>query len=71
MWHAWERGEKCRGKPRRKKTTWQPNAWMEERDQNGPYGDWLGGGGGSGLSWLRIGTVGNEPSGSGATESES
>jgi hypothetical protein len=31
----------------RKETTWNTEAWM---------GEWLGGGGWSGFSWLRIGT---------------
>jgi hypothetical protein len=57
------RGEKCvqgfGGKARRKKTVRKTTAQMGGWDQNGPYRDWLGVGvGWSGITWLRIGTVG-------------
>jgi hypothetical protein len=51
MWHAW-RGEKHAqgfgGKARRKETTSKTKAKGGGLDQNGPYGDWRGGGRGSG-----------------------
>jgi hypothetical protein len=45
MWHAWERGETCAGfwweipKEKVHLKIQGVDGW----DQNGPYGDWLGG----------------------------
>jgi hypothetical protein len=59
MWHAWERGETCRGflvgKPEgkmplgRSRRRWEDGFKMDLREI---------GWGWSGFSWLRIGTVG-------------
>jgi hypothetical protein len=62
MWHAWERGERCRG------FWWESpkeRDHSEDRDVDGRMGsEWIlgrlveGGGVWSGFDWLRIGIIG-------------
>jgi hypothetical protein len=75
MWHAWERGETCRGfwwESPKEKDHLQDQGVDGRRDQNGPWGDWLGGWGvdspcsGQG-PFAGFCECGYEPSGSGAT----
>jgi hypothetical protein len=62
MWHAWERGETCRGlggKARRKRPLERPRyRWKDRNRMDLRVIVWGGGGVWSGSTWLRIGNVG-------------